>query len=435
MRKQSIKVLLAALLSATGVVNGQTRMTLDQLYSLADEQSQSIRTFKTAVEAAQTGVAAAKAARLPDIGASLSIGYLGDGLLSDREMDNWQHIDNPHFMNNFALKAQQVIYAGGAIESGVALAELAHRMAQLDYTKNRQEIRFIITSHYLDLCRLQNREKVVEDNIRLTRQVIENMESRRRQGTALKTDITRYELQLESLTLQLAKLKDAQSVLSHQLVTMLHMPEGTVITADYTSLQRDSQILNEAGWQDIAAGNNVALQQSETAVSISRKKVKLQRSEMLPKVAVVAEEHFDGPITTEVPVIDKNISYWFAGVGVSYNLSSLFKSNKKLKQAKTELRQSQEQVQLAREALDNAVQATYTDYLTAFKELQTQKKSVELADQCYAVTENRYKNGLALLTNMLDASNSKLSADLGLVDADINIIYNYYKLKYISHTL
>lgn len=110
MRKQSIKVLLAALLSATGVVNGQTRMTLDQLYSLADEQSQSIRTFKTAVEAAQTGVAAAKVARLPDIGASLSIGYLGDGLLSDREMDNWQHIDNPHFMNNFALKAQQVIH-------------------------------------------------------------------------------------------------------------------------------------------------------------------------------------------------------------------------------------------------------------------------------------------------------------------------------------
>ena len=46
MRKQSIKVLLAALLSATGVVNGQTRMTLDQLYSLADEQNQSIRHSK-----------------------------------------------------------------------------------------------------------------------------------------------------------------------------------------------------------------------------------------------------------------------------------------------------------------------------------------------------------------------------------------------------
>lgn len=134
-------------------------------------------------------------------------------------------------------------------------------------------------------------------------------------------------------------------------------------------------------------------------------------------------------------MIDKNISFWFAGIGVSYNISSLFKNNKKLKQAKTALRQSKEQVELAREGIDNAIQATYTDYLTAFKELETQKKSVEFADQCYNVTEKRYNNGLALLTDMLDASNSKLSADLGLVDADINIIFNYFKLKYISHTL
>lgn len=42
---------------------------------------------------------------------------------------------------------------------------------------------------------------------------------------------------------------------------------------------------------------------------------------------------------------------------------------------------------------------------------------------------------MALLTDMLDASNMKLSADLGLVNARINVIYNYYKMKYITHTL
>lgn len=174
--------MLFALLSMPGVVCGQTLMTLDQLYALAEEQSQSMKTFKTAVEASEQGVLAAKSQRLPDIRASLSIGYLGDGLLGDREFDNWKHIDNPHFMNNFALKAQQVIYAGGAIESGVTLAGLAHEIAELDYTKNRQEIRFVITSHYLDLCHLQNRQQVVEKNIQLTNRVIANMEARRDQG-------------------------------------------------------------------------------------------------------------------------------------------------------------------------------------------------------------------------------------------------------------
>ena len=37
--------------------------------------------------------------------------------------------------------------------------------------------------------------------------------------------------------------------------------------------------------------------------------------------------------------------------------------------------------------------------------------------------------------NMLDASNMKLSADMALVNARINMLYNYFKLKYITNTL
>ena len=73
--------------------------------------------------------------------------------------------------------------------------------------------------------------------------------------------------------------------------------------------------------------------------------------------------------------------------------------------------------------------------MTAFTELRTQEKSVELADENYSVVNNRYRNDLALLTDMLDASNMKLSADLALVNARINVVYNYYKMKYITHTL
>lgn len=198
MKKQSIQTLLLAVFLMPGVVRGQRVTTLPQLFALAEEQSQSIKSFKTAAEASEHQLSAAKAQRLPDISASLSVGYLGDGLLGDRDFSNWQHIDNPHFTNNFVLKAQQLIYAGGAIESAVSLAEMDKRMSLLDLEKNRQEIRFLISSHYLDLCRLQNRQEVVEKNIELTEKVIANMQAKHRQGTVLHTDITRYELQLES---------------------------------------------------------------------------------------------------------------------------------------------------------------------------------------------------------------------------------------------
>ena len=51
------------------------------------------------------------------------------------------------------------------------------------------------------------------------------------------------------------------------------------------------------------------------------------------------------------------------------------------------------------------------------------------------MTQNRYEKGLALLTDMLDASNMKLSAEIDYVNAQINLVYNYYKLKYTTSTL
>ena len=181
------------------VVWGQQRLTLDHLLRLADEQSMSIKAYAEAVESARHNEELAKTARLPDVGVTASVGFLGDGVISDRDFSAWQHVDNPHFMNNFALKAQQVIYSGGAIESQIAIAGINTQIARLDYARNRQEIRFLIASHYLDLCRIQNRQEVVERNISLTEKVLDNTKARHRQGTALKTDITRHELQLEAL--------------------------------------------------------------------------------------------------------------------------------------------------------------------------------------------------------------------------------------------
>ena len=60
---------------------------------------------------------------------------------------------------------------------------------------------------------------------------------------------------------------------------------------------------------------------------------------------------------------------------------------------------------------------------------------MELANQNYSVVQNRYQNDLALLTDMIDASNMKLSAEMALVNARISMLYHFYKLKYVTNTL
>lgn len=410
-------------------------MGIEEMFRLADENSESIRIYKTGKEAADEQLKAAKAQRLPDINLSVSASYWGNGRLWDRDFGNATKIEMPHFGNNFALEAQQVIYAGGAINSGIELAELNKLIAELDLQKNRQDIRFLLVGYYLDLYKLKNQGYVLEKNIELTDQVIANMVARREQGTALKNDITRYELQKETLKQQLTQVKDACKILNHQLVTTLHLPRETKIIPDSTLVNIPIQTLSEQQWQDMAGKSNLTLQQTQTGVQINEQKVKQERSERLPQIALVAAEHLDGPITIEVPVLDNNFNYWYVGIGVKYNISSLFKNNRKLKQARLNVRKAQETHRLTIEQVENAVQANYTNLQTAYSDLRTQEKRVELANENYSVTNNRYQNELALLTDMLDASNAKLSADLGLVNARINVIYHYYKMKYITHTL
>lgn len=78
------------------------------------------------------------------------------------------------------------------------------------------------------------------------------------------------------------------------------------------------------------------------------------------------------------------------------------------------------------------VRADYVHYLEAYEELKTQQKSVELAERNYRTTSTRYSADMALITDMLDAANSKLDAEQQLVNARINIIYYYYKLLFTS---
>ena len=434
-KKRLIGLLCATALCSQGLYAQSQLMGIDELLRLADAQSKSIQTYRTGTEAAGEALKAAEAQRLPDVNVSLSASYLGNGKIWDRDFGNAMTVDMPHFGNNFAIEAQQVIYAGGAISSGIRQAELGKQLAELDLQKDIQEVRFLLLGHYLNLYKLDNHIKVLQDNIRLTDEVIANMKAKREQGTVLKNDITRYELQKEQLNLQLTRTRDARTTANFQLVTTLHLPEGTDIKPDTAMLEQKIQTLTENEWQDMARANNILLKQTQTAIRLNEQKVKQERAERLPHISIVAADHLDGPVTIEVPALDNNFNYWYIGVGIKYNLSSLFKNNNRLRQARLNVRQAQENHQLAQEKIKNDVQEGYVNFMTSFTDLRTQEKSVKLADENYSVTDNRYKNDMALLTDMIDASNMKLSADLGLVNARINILYNYYKMKYITHTL
>ena len=406
-------------------------MTVKELFELVETGSKTLQESKTSVDFAQIGVEAARAQRLPDVNASLSASYNGNVVVMDRDFTNAKGFSSPHFGNSFAIEAQQVVYAGGAVNAGIRVAELQRDMAVSGQRATSNAQRFMALGQYLDLFKIQNRMQVYEKNIALTRRLIDDIHAKQEQGMALKNDVTRYELQMETLKLGLRQLQDQQAILNHQLCNTLGIDEVSIV-ADTTVLTTP---LTDGDWYTAAYANSPQMEQSELSTKMAEQQLKLAKSELLPKVAVVAADNFSGPFTYDSPPIDKNINYWYVGVGVRYSLSSLFKQNKKVHQAKTGVLRSQQQQQVTAECLDNQVHQAWTLWQQTYADLDTQKKSVQLARQNYEVVNERYLNQLALITDMLDASNIRLNAELQEVDARINIVYAYYKLKFIAGTL
>ena len=421
------------LLGAASLADAQQQtLTIDQLFKSIEDNNAALRAQKSGVESADLGIESAKSKRLPDVDASLSVSYIGNVLLTDRDFTDVHGLHSPHFGNNVSLQAQQVVYAGGAINAGIRLAELGKRQAETGVRLTRQQVRFVALGQYLDLYKVDNQIQVYEKNIELTRQLITDIKAKQSQGMALKNDITRYELKMESLKLGLTTLRNNRSILNHQLCNTLGMGQDVRITPDTTVIGKVYARNDEQYWQNQGAMSSPLLEQSANAIHIAEQKEKIAKSDMLPKVAFVAADNFDGPITFELPPINKNLNVWYVGVGVKYSISSLFKSNKRVRQSAVETRQAREEHAVQAEQLNNNVQAAYVQYQQTFVELATQQKSVELARQNYDVMNARYLSQLALVTDMVDASNLRLNAELKEVDARINIVYAYYRMKYVA---
>ena len=449
-------LLMAVATAMVAKAQTERKMTVDELFQLVESNSKTLQQEKISVEFAKKGIEAARSARLPELTASASVSMNGDVVMMDRDFTNAHGFAAPRWGNSLALEAQLVVYAGGAIDAGIALATLQHQQAQVGEQQRRQQQRFLALGQYLEIFKLKNREQVVRQNIDLTQRLINDIQAKHEQGMALKNDVTRYELQMETLRLNLKKLQDQRSILNHQLCNQLGIdgeiipsfptdpgltpnpiPEQSSPTRSLSPRGEGNQKGEESemSWQNAALTTAPSIQKAEIGQQVASQQLRLAKSEMRPKVALVAADNFNGPFTYDIPPIDKNFNFWYVGVGVKYPISSLFKQNKKVQQARIHTRQAEQSYAVAAEQLNNQIQQAYTYYQQAYVELETQQKSVQLAGQNYQVVNDRYLSQLALITDMIDASNIKLDAELKEVDARIGIIFAYYKLKYISGTL
>ncbi|MBD5370386.1 MAG: TolC family protein [Bacteroides sp.] len=410
-------------------------MTLQEIFESAELNSAQLRPAISAITEAEQEISVSKAAMLPEIEAKLSLSYIGDGFTTKRDFSDYQKAPIPHLGTGLGVTVTQPVYAGGALTTGVRIAELKSSAARYAADMKRDNIRFQLTGFYLDLYRYHNLREVVASNIESAGKMIARMTEMRNQGVLLQNDITRYELLLSNLELKLTSIDNTIAILNNNLITVAGLPESTVVIPDSTILSRSLPDRASDAWVSTAMENSPAVSLASTGVALSRRGEDMTRSEMLPKIGLQAAWTLDGPILVEVPPIDRNLSYWYVGVGVSYNISSLYKSGRSMAKSRLATLRATEELAATREEIDMALRADHIRYLEAYERLKTCDKSAELSERNYHVISTRYSEGMALITDLLDAADARLSAQQELVDSRMNILYYYYKLLFISGTI
>ncbi len=426
-RKMTCVFVAMMAIFSTPTTAQEYRLSLDALFRVADTGSSELKALRSGTSAAREEMSATERGTwLPDVHVGAGAGYLGDGYGWGRDSSYSFTVAMPHFSTRFGIEAQQVLYAGGALQSARRQAELGVRLSELGYEQRRQEIRLQLAGLYMDLyCSLRSHE-VYDSNIALTQRLIDDIRVRREQGTALRNDLTRYELQIATLRMQRTRVENDIDITGRRIVTLAGLPEGTRVVPDSSFL--GNRLPAECGIP-------LAVQMADVRMEMAGQQERQSRAAMLPAVSVVAQDQLTGPVTIDITPYDINYNWWFVGLQLDYNLSSLWKSRPAVRSARMRREQSTYERQCADEQSRRAVDEAVIRLDEAGRNLVTQRKSMELAVQNYTLVADRYANNLALLVDMLDAANTRLAAELDLVKARVEVAYRACYLDYLNGKL
>ena len=128
------------------------------------------------------------------------------------------------------------------------------------------------------------------------------------------------------------------------------------------------------------------------------------------------------------PALDGYSNGWSAGLALGFNIDALYKTPQKLRVNRSEQARARAQAEETREWIDVAVNTAYIKYNEAVTQANTYEVNKSLAAENYRIMESKYNNQLAILLDLLDASNAKLDAELQATNAEANIIFSYHKL-------
>lgn len=410
------------------------QMTANEVAQLALQNHQQLKVSAQNIDIAKQNTNVVKLQKLPNITASTSQFYLGDAVAIDKDFSNSTNVPMPHYGSSYAVQATQLIFKGGLVNKSIEMAGLREQLSELDLEKNKQDVKLLVISNYLDVYKIVNQENVFQNNKKLAQERLKNIQKFYQQGMVTRNEVIRGELAIKNLDQGIVTLANNRKILNYNLNVALGLPEDTQIVP-VESLENKESGIGIAYYLNLAHSNNPVLKSAQTNVNVADKNIEIIKTDKMPTISGFGGYSLQRPITTRNPVLDMYSGGWQTGISLSYNIDNIYKTKERVKLGELQKNQANDAVILTQQNIDMAVNAAYIKYQESIQQAEILNDAKKLAEENYKITEAKYLNQLAVQAEMIDAQNQKLQAELDYANAEINMLYQYYNLLKSTGTL
>ena len=315
------------------------------------------------------------------------------------------------------------LYAGFKIRYGIESAQFLEKAVEMDAENDRQEVILNTVEAYINLYKAGLAVTLVEENLQQSRQRDTDFINMERNGTLARNDLLRAQQETSNLELTLLDAQNSNQLAVVNMNLLLGLPEKTQLKTDSASITQDAQLKTIEEYENLALENRQDLKALDYRRKAAETSVKIAKGDYYPSIALTG-----GYVAANIPKFLTVTNALNAGIGVKYTLSSLWKTDAKVQQAKAREQQLAANAAMLDDGIRLSINKAYQDYLLATKKIEVLNKAVEQTTENYRISKNKYANSLLTLTDLLNADVAQLQARLNVAFAKADLVMAYQSL-------
>jgi outer membrane protein TolC len=309
------------------------------------------------------------------------------------------------------------LFSGFKLKNTIKASENMYQAATFNAKNDKEQLSIQVISSFLNLYKATQTISLIEENLKSVQQRVTDFSAMEKNGLLARNDLLKAQLQESNIQLSLDEAKKNERILNYKLAMLLKLPEGTKIE---TATPNFGLVSKQATTELMTRNDLEALRYQKQA---SEDQIKVAKGEYFPSLALSG-----GYIALDLQNALTVTNAMNIGIGLSYNLSDIFKAKNDIKLAKSKVQELQYAIDMKSDHIKVEIENAKEDYELALKKYDVYTVSETQATENYRIVKDKYDNGLADTNDLLEADVEQLQTKLNLTYAKADISQKYYEL-------